>query len=322
MKNLGFRKSVFAITIIFATFSMFVSAQVTVEVSSKFSAISYSNSAQISAGNEESFELTLPPEKDVYKIIFSIKGSPLQLIAFDKRDMIKDNPNPTLLLNQTVSASSIITVPQIPSKEGIVIAFLNSVKTPVNLNYVVFRVGTRSNSVVKQLKDVVELPILSLAKIYKLPKFKIAVLPCGTVNAFSNPDITICSELISDLVEKDLTDALYPILLHEMAHSLLNLWNLPGYNNEDIADEFSAAILARISPNSIQAFIKYLETEDSTTEAIIQLTEGSRHTISIQRARNMKTALANIKQIENRWNNLLIPYRRKTNNVNTRRKQN
>lgn len=321
MNNQLLGKMIFRTILLLSVSSINISAQVTVEVSSKFSAVSYSNSAQVSSGNEESFELKQTPEKDIYKVFFSIKSSQLQIIAFDKMDMINDNPNPALLLNQTIRDSSSITLPQIQSKAGIVVAFLNKSKTPVNLSYVVFRIGTRSNSVVRQLKSVVESPILNLAKFYKLPKFKVAVTPCGTVNAFSNPDITVCSELISDLVEKDLTNALYPILMHEMAHSLLNLWNLPGYDNEDIADEFSAAILARVSPDSIKDFIKYLETEDSTTEAIIQLTQGSRHTISIQRARNMKSALSRIKQIEMRWDNLLKPYRRIDSNTRPKKKR-
>lgn len=161
-----------------------------------------------------------------------------------------------------------------------------------------------------QLRKVIEIPVSALDKFYRLPKFKVGVLPCGTVNAYSNPDVTICSELIADLFEKKLDDALYPILLHEMAHSLLNLWNLPGYDNEDVADEFAAVILSRVSPRYIDAFIKYLENADSTTEAIVQLTRGSRHTVSIQRARNMKAAMSNIDQIEKRWSNLLRDYSR------------
>lgn len=238
----------------------------------------------------------------------------------DRRDVINSNPNPTFLMNNFLTGSSILSLPQMPSKEGIGVVLLNDSQTSVNLSLVVFRIGIRSKAVVTRLKRVIEVPIQILDKFYKLPKFKVAVLPCGTVNAFSSPDITICSELISDLVEKDLGDALYPILLHEIAHSLLNLWNLPGYDNEDIADEFSAAILARVAPDHIKAFIKYLETEDSTTEAITQLTEGSRHTISIQRARNMKTALIKIGQIEKRWDNLLKPYRRIANKTKTKRK--
>ena len=141
-----------------------------------------------------------------------------------------------------------------------------------------------------------------------MPKFSVQVSPCGTITAFSSPNITICTELIADLVEKKLTAALYPILLHEIAHSALQLWGLPGYDNEDVADEFAAVMLALVSPEYINASIRYLEEKDSIGEAVIQLVEGSRHSLSIQRARNMKNAMKNMNDLQKRWNNLLKPF--------------
>lgn len=313
MKSLIRSENLFALVISFGIFSSFVSAQITVEVSPTFSSIAYSNSIKLSPDDKEVFDLDSTPDKDTYKLVYSIKNTPLEILVIDRRDVINSNPNPNFLMDKFLTGSSFLSLPQMPSKEGVGVVLLNDSQTSADLSYIVFRTGIRSKTVVNQLKNVIEVPIQVLDKFYKLPKIKVAVLPCGTVNAFSSPDITICSELISDLYEKGLSEALYPILLHEIAHSLLNLWNLPGYDNEDIADEFSAAMLARVAPSHIQAFIKYLENEDSTTEAIIQLTEGSRHTISIQRARNMKTALTKIGQIEKRWDNLLKPYKRTIN---------
>jgi hypothetical protein len=65
----------------------------------------------------------------------------------------------------------------------------------------------------------------------------------------------VCSELIADLGEKNLEGAPHPILLYEMAHSLMYLWKLPGYNNEDIADEFATIYLAKVFPHTIESIL-------------------------------------------------------------------
>lgn len=147
--------------------------------------------------------------------------------------------------------------------------------------------------------------------IYELPKFKVSVRPCGTANAFSGPDIVICTELIADLSSKDLSYAIIPILLHEVGHTLLNLWGLPGHNNEDIVDDFAAAFLAAQSPETLGDLIKWLDARDSKEEAVLQLVQGGRHTISIQRARNLRETLKHPEEVMRRWARLLAPYERR-----------
>ena len=291
-------------------FSDITFGQVTVEVSPIFSSISYSGSVKLGPDDEEMFELPHPPLKDRYLVLYKVRAGNVENIVIDKKDVALNNPSPVFLARKSLVGSSTHALPLSPTNKGTVVVFFNETRRPADFSYTVFRVGSRDSVVVRQLKKVLEIPLHALDTFYTLPKFKVAVVPCGTVNAFSSPDITICSELIADLYEKDLSDALYPILLHEVAHTLLNLWDLPGYDNEDVADQFAAAILSKVEPKHIEAFIKYLETADSTTEAIVQLTEGSRHTISIQRARNMKTAIQRIADVERRWENLLKPYRR------------
>lgn len=305
------KKLLLSILLITTAFFLTSKAQVTIEVSPRFSAISYSNSVKLSLGGEEIFELNEPPTTDSYNLIYSVRNAPLSLIVLDRQDAITNNPNPSFLINKVISQDSFLLLPKTKSRKGLIVALANESNKVAELAYVVFRIGTRSPAVVNQIKKVIEIPIKALDEFYILPKFKISILPCGTANAFSSPDIIICSELISDLFERGLSDALYPILLHEVAHSLLNLWNLPGYDNEDLADEFAATMLSRVDSSYNNAFIKYLEDSDSITEAIVQLNEGSRHTISIQRARNIRIALAKINQIEKRWETLLNPYRRK-----------
>lgn len=283
-------------------------AQVSLSISSTFSAIAYTNAGTLSGDENETFELPHPPLKDSYVLVARIAGGSLDIIAFDRINVERNEPNPTFLLNSKLTSSSAVIIPQSTSGRGVVVSLINDSGIAERFQYTVFRIGTRSPSVRTQLEKVIQVPLTALSKFYRMPKFTVSVEPCGTVNAFSSPNIVLCSELISDLHEKDMIYALYPILYHELAHTLLRMWNLPGYDNEDLADEFAAAMLARVAPERIQTFIDYLESNDSTMEAIVQLTEGSKHSLSIQRARNMRSALNNVNELEARWGQLLKPF--------------
>ena len=286
-------------------------AQISVEVSQNYSAIEYASEKMLVAQEgTEVFELYSTPSNDKYKAAIIVQGGSLQLVVIDRRDAIKKNPNPNFLMNRKISGKVNIDFPELPSKEGIGIIILNNTNKSVDLKVTVFRLGIRSTQVVGEMKKIIELPIKSLDAFYKLPKFKILITPCGYVNAYSSPDIIICSELIADLEQKNLNDALYPILLHELAHSILYLWGLPGYDNEDFADEFATVFLAGVEPKLVDAFISYLSSNDSVSEAIVQLVNGDRHTISIQRARNMKKILENPDPLLKRWAKFLAPYKR------------
>lgn len=89
---------------------------------------------------------------------------------------------------------------------------------------------------------------------------------------------------------------------------MLFLWDLPGYDNEDVADEFAAMSLAQVKPEFVDDYIKWLELNDSVTEAVIQLTQGDRHTLSVQRARNLRIALTKSDELSRRWSKLLSPF--------------
>jgi len=94
----------------------------------------------------------------------------------------------------------------------------------------------------------------SLTKVYdvlksgfKFPDFNIHVQPCGQVNAFSESyttgDIHVCTELLDHVTKSNNPGVLTFILMHELGHTLLGLWKLPGNNDEDIADEFATYIM-------------------------------------------------------------------------------
>lgn len=177
-----------------------------------------------------------------------------------------------------------------------------------DVEVLVFREGRRAPEVRQVVEDLVAVPLTALNLVYILPQFRVYVAPCRTKNAFSNPDILVCTELLADLQDKKVSDALYPILLHEIGHSVLSLWGLPGHDNEDMADEFAAAFLAKYQPETIEAYARWLESRDSVQEAVVQLAEGSRHSLSIQRARNMRALVRNPEQLVERWSRLLAPF--------------
>jgi hypothetical protein len=115
--------------------------------------------------------------------------------------------------------------------------------------------------------------------------FNIHVQSCGQANAFSSPDITLCNELLSELMKKGRKGALTAIFLHEIGHTLLNVWGMPGFDNEDIADEFAAAVLLS-NPNgdggkALSELITWFSEQDSRAQAVNMLRAGDRHALSI-----------------------------------------
>jgi hypothetical protein len=287
-------------------------AQISVEVSNRYSAIQYATSRILERGETEGTNLLPTTYGDSYVAKLVVKGSPVRLIVVDLRDVISKNGQPNFLLDREVSGSAVINLPKIPSQKGMGLVLTNRAELPTSLDLTLLREGTRPDSVVNPVKRFVEIPIEALGHYYNLPKLTVRVAPCGLANAYSSPDVVICTELIGEVFEKGMSEALYPILLHELAHSLLNLWGLPAYDNEDVADEFAAIFLAQANMGSaVDQLIRWLEEKDSATEAIIQMTYGDRHTISIQRARNLKAALAKSDALAQRWGRILAPYAKK-----------
>lgn len=287
-------------------------AQFQVTVSSSYSAIAYSSRVVLRPNENETFELPTAPFEDKYVVVASVRGGSLNLITFDKINVERQEPNPVLLLNKVVLRSVTLTIPRTTSGQGVVGSFTNDSEEKSTLEYFVLRLGTRPLKVRRQLQELIEIPLLALSKFYRLPRFTVTVKPCGMVNAYSSPDITICSELLADLYEKDMVNALYPILYHELSHTLLRLWGLPGYDNEDIADEFAATMLARVFPKYIETVSRYLESKDLNLEVLAQLTERTKHSLSMDRARNMRNAMQNIAELEARWDKLLKPFELKS----------
>jgi hypothetical protein len=134
------------------------------------------------------------------------------------------------------------------------------------------------------------------------------LIHCGFENAFSDPNITICIELIEDLANKDLDSALAFILFHELGHTLLGDWGLPLSDNEDVQDEFATVLcLMAEAKESATAAAQFWANLTSEEEALSKLYIDDRHTISPQRARNIVNWISQQDELLRRWQKMLIP---------------
>lgn len=159
-----------------------------------------------------------------------------------------------------------------------------------------------------------------LKKNLNFPDFDIYVKPCGEVNAYSESfgtgNVHYCTELISQLSRTNNIGAFTAIFFHEIGHSLLGLWGIPGNNNEDIADEFSTYMLMSSGPSGYALLDRSLEfwmNKDSYAEAMHMLHNGDRHSLSIQRIRNIKENIQRGEEFIGRWNKLI--YQHATNDA-------
>ena len=111
-----------------------------------------------------------------------------------------------------------------------------------------------SNEEIQAQKTDFEKTYTGLKQTFDFKDFNIRIGPCGQVNAFSTTetgDVTICSEIISEMSGRP--GALIAVILHELGHTLLNLWGLPNFANEDDADQFATIMLLRSGEKGKQA---------------------------------------------------------------------
>ncbi len=160
----------------------------------------------------------------------------------------------------------------------------------------------------KNLENSLEKQYQALKKAFIFPDFNIAIRHCGLVNAFSNPNITLCSELINDLGKRHLESAIAFVFFHELGHTLLRGWGLPMWDNEDAADEFATVLMkmGHQENGALQA-AQWWAAQTNTQEALSKVWIDDRHTVSPQRARNIIHWLNDSDQLLDRWKRVFIP---------------
>lgn len=140
---------------------------------------------------------------------------------------------------------------------------------------------------------------------FEFTPFNINLSPCGQANAFSEGatgHITVCSELIMDAVSSPDPDVISGIFLHELGHTLLNLWGLPNYQNEQTVDEFATVIMI-ISDAELAAekYLSFFAGRDPMLEANYAQGNHSPHPLSVQRMRNIGHIIDNPDEYVGRW---------------------
>lgn len=152
---------------------------------------------------------------------------------------------------------------------------------------------------------------------FEIPEFDLSIQHCGSKNAFSrriDGKITLCSELLFDAMAKNNKGMLLGVFLHELGHTLLNLWGLPNNSNERTADEFATVIMIMGKQEKlVEGWIKYFEDKNISIsdEAISKAQSGSQHPLNIQRISAIKDILKNPLPIIERWNKVLYPNMKK-----------
>lgn len=292
-------------------FPVLCGAQISVTVSEAYSAIHYSGTIQLLPNKITTINLHLNDYHDAYRIYHSISPGELKLVLLDGRDRKANNQNPSPLFEKILIGTGAVSLQSPPSSEGVILAIVNKSSSPVSAHIRVDRIGKRPEVVRKRIEDIVSLPVRSLNKVYALPKLSITVRPCGQINAFSTPNIIVCSELIAELSDKNLPLALWPVVLHELGHSILWAWKIPGYDNEDVVDNFAAIMLAKVAPESVKQYISWFESMNPEAEAVARLVSADKHPLSIQRARSLSKVIDSPNADMQRWDALLAPHLRK-----------
>ncbi|HWR36251.1 MAG TPA: DUF4344 domain-containing metallopeptidase [Clostridia bacterium] len=147
-----------------------------------------------------------------------------------------------------------------------------------------------------------------LRSAFVFPDFSISIRHCGMENAFSDPNITMCEELLESLAAQRLEPAITFILFHELGHTLLKQWGLPTWDNEDVADEFATVFMIMAhEQNGAIAAAKFWASSGTRQEALSKLYIDDRHTVSPQRARNILHWLSKQDDLVQRWQKLIIP---------------
>jgi len=144
-----------------------------------------------------------------------------------------------------------------------------------------------------------------------LPSFDVQLAPCGVENAFSNPNITICNEIVESFPREQAPQLFTFVFLHELGHTVLKLWGLPGWDNEDMADEFASAVLLLgsqpvIADSAANWWLS--KTQNVQTEALAKIGIDDRHSLSIQRARNIHRWAQDDGELSQRWIALFAPH--------------
>jgi len=178
----------------------------------------------------------------------------------------------------------------------------------------------------KEISKGLEKGLDNIFRYIESDEFDLNIVPCGVSNAFSTRDgghVTMCSELLSDVTQKNIPHAFTGVFMHELGHTFLNLWGSPNFANEKTADEFAVALMFisenfpspegttddEVSPEEVvRDLIKYFESISNLSRETQAAMLGDQHALSIQRVNNFKSILVTPKSFIKRWNSEIYPH--------------
>jgi hypothetical protein len=180
---------------------------------------------------------------------------------------------------------------------------------PRNVTLHVDAILPQSTPASEQIRSSLEQQYSLLKRVFIFPDFQTSVRHCGVVNAFSNPNITLCAELLEHMAETGMGAAIGFAYLHELGHTLMRQWGLPLWDNEDAADEFATAflLLGKQQTLALQAAQYWASENVNTKDAVAKIYLDDRHSLSPQRARNIIRWINNRNEIVPRWERVFIP---------------
>ncbi|NCO04102.1 MAG: hypothetical protein GW903_07930 [Alphaproteobacteria bacterium] len=298
-------------------------ARAEIFISKKLGIILPTVSATVSAGQLKWFPLSVenPSENGLenYEITVTVNSIFPDIDAY-----VCDEPNLNLMINRqrfscfgTAKGNETFQIQAnrySPHTHYLVFSNSYSLFTDKDINAHIYVTKQFSDTYREELKASFTGIINDLNDLLKVPDFDISLTPCKRENAFSTISgghITICSELVFGIVLDGNHGAFASIFLHELGHTLLNLWGLPDYKNERTADEFAVAIMLMDRKNRgeshIYDWVNWFRKHQNIEGEIAAMLTGGQHPLTAQRISAIEQILASRGDFLRRWANVLYP---------------
>ena len=249
----------------------------------------------------------------------SVKGtvsSELTLYVMDHASMVGEKPKfERALFSSTVSKNAGFSV-NVP-ENGHYYLLVDNRKGTKKVSFDFAITASLDESVVRaagnKVDEQLQKLITSLNKVFVFNNVQIRAAYCGKANAYSVKDtVIVCAEYADELMRilQDKTKAghaLLFILMHEIGHVLLQQWQYPFYDNEDVVDEFATVLMTMFQQQKVaRSQAEYFAALPAEPEYQRKLNHSDRHALSIQRGRNIIKWLDDPRLLS-KWQKLLVP---------------
>lgn len=164
------------------------------------------------------------------------------------------------------------------------------------------------------LKASMDQIVSSLASLFVFDNIVIQPAACGFANLLTVDDtIYLCIEYVTALSEtvgdrEAAKSLLLFAILHELGHVLLRQWNMPFYDNEELADQFATAIATMINRSDVAIRQARFFAASTTSQGDHSGNSGlGRHPLAAQRARNIERWVESGDRHVEAWQTFLVP---------------